>query len=129
MKQNDSQSWNKMTHKDETKCPTKMKQNDPQRWHKMTHKMTHKDDTKWPKKVDVSVNKNSNKQKTIVSSPEHEVCKVSYCDQSMSVVHWLITMCLSVMRHLSCVVHCALSTVCFKSLLLPHQLTNRLETR
>ena len=41
----------------------------------------------------------------IFSSPEHEVLMVSYCDQSLSVV-------------------CALSTFCFKQLLLQNRLTD-----
>ena len=39
-----------------------------------------------------------------ISSPEHEVLMVSYCDQSLSVV-----------RRPSCVVRRASSTICFKS--------------
>ena len=41
----------------------------------------------------------------IFSSPEHKVLMVSYCDQSLSVVH-------------------ALSTLCFKRLLLQNGLTD-----
>ena len=43
-------------------------------------------------------------QSGVISSPEHEVLMVSYCDQSMSVV-----------RRASSVVRRASSTICFKS--------------
>ena len=42
--------------------------------------------------------------KMLISSPEHEVLMVSYCDQSLSVV-----------RRPSCVVRRLSSTICFKS--------------